>query len=128
VATALATDVRAGAFRVLDPGFSAILARGAADLAWLAGRLGEARIAEESRTASERVIAALRARTDSDGLIRPVDTIGASPVGPGGRGRRDARVLRARVRPRPRGARIAWTAALYLRLNGQAPVSTRRTG
>jgi hypothetical protein len=66
---------RGGAFRVLDPGFSAILARAAADLAWLAGQLGEPGIAEESHTASERVIAALRARTDSDGLIRAVDTI-----------------------------------------------------
>jgi len=66
---------REGGFRVLDPGFSAILARASADLAWLADRLGEARVAEESRAASEGVIAALRARTDSDGLIRPVDTI-----------------------------------------------------
>jgi hypothetical protein len=66
---------RDGEFRVLDPGFSAILARAAADLAWLADRLGEARIAEESRAASERVSAALRARADSDGLIRAVDTI-----------------------------------------------------
>jgi mannosylglycerate hydrolase len=66
---------RDGGFRVLDPGFSAILARAAADLAWLAGSLGEARIAEESRSLSEQVIAALRSRADSDGLIRPVDTI-----------------------------------------------------
>ena len=71
---------RDGAFRVLDPGFSGILARAAADLAWLADRLGEARIAEESRAGSERVIAALRARTDSDGLIRPVDTIDAATL------------------------------------------------
>jgi hypothetical protein len=66
---------REGAFRVLDPGFSAILARAAADLAWLAGALGQPRIAEESRAVSERVIAAVRGRADSDGLIRPVDTI-----------------------------------------------------
>jgi glycogen debranching enzyme len=66
---------RGGAFRVLDPGFSAILARAAADLAWLGDRLGEPAVAEESRAASERVIAALRARADSDGLIRAVDTI-----------------------------------------------------
>jgi len=66
---------RQGGFRVLDPGFSAILARACADLAWLADRLGEGRVAEESRTASERVVAALRARTDSDGLIRAVDTV-----------------------------------------------------
>ena len=64
---------RGGAFRVLDPGFSAILARACADLAWLADELGEGRIAEESRAASERVAGALRSRTDSDGLIRPLD-------------------------------------------------------
>lgn len=66
---------RVGEFRVLDPGFSAILARAAADLAFLAAELGEPAIAEESREASERVIGALRARADSDGLIRAVDTI-----------------------------------------------------
>jgi hypothetical protein len=66
---------RVGPFRVLDPGFSAILARAAADLAWLASTLGEHGIAEESHAASERVIAALRARADSDGLIRAVDTV-----------------------------------------------------
>jgi hypothetical protein len=66
---------RVGPLRVLDPGFSAILARAAADLAWLADRLGEPAVAEESRAGSERVIAALRARADSDGLIRAVDTI-----------------------------------------------------
>jgi Glycosyl hydrolase family 63 C-terminal domain len=64
---------RGGAFRVLDPGFSAILARACADLAWLAEQLGEGRIAEESRVASDRVTNALRARADADGLIRPVD-------------------------------------------------------
>ena len=71
---------REGGFRVLDPGFSAILARAGADLAWLADRLGEGRIAEESLAASERVIAALRARVDSDGLIRAVDTIDSSTL------------------------------------------------
>jgi hypothetical protein len=64
---------RGNLFRVLDPGFSAILARAAADLAWLADALGEGAIAEESRTASVKVIASLRARVDSDGLIRAVD-------------------------------------------------------
>ena len=34
-----------GPFRVLDPGFCAILARACLDLAWLAGELGEGRIA-----------------------------------------------------------------------------------
>src|SRR5918999_5138159 len=64
---------RGGAFRVLDPGFSAILARACADLAWLADELGEGRIAEESRAGSARVAGALRSRADADGLIRPVD-------------------------------------------------------
>jgi hypothetical protein len=64
---------RGGAFRVLDPGFSAILARACADLGWLAEQLGETRIAEESRAASARVADALRSRADADGLIRPVD-------------------------------------------------------
>jgi hypothetical protein len=64
---------RGGAFRVLDPGFSAILARACADLAWLAERLGEGRIAEESHAASVRVAGALRSRAGADGLIRPVD-------------------------------------------------------
>ena len=64
---------RTGAFRVLDPGFSAVLARACGDLAWLADRLGEEAVAEESRVASERVAGALRARTDADGLIRAVD-------------------------------------------------------
>jgi mannosylglycerate hydrolase len=64
-----------GEFRVLDPGFSAILARAAADLAWLGDRLGAPGVADESRAASERVTAALHARADSDGLIRAVDTI-----------------------------------------------------
>ena len=47
---------RSGAFRVLDPGFSAILARAALDLAWLAEQLGEPGIADESRAASERIL------------------------------------------------------------------------
>jgi Glycosyl hydrolase family 63 C-terminal domain len=64
---------RGGAFRVLDPGFSAILARACADLGWLAEQLGETRIAEESRAASARVADALRSRVDADGLIRAVD-------------------------------------------------------
>src|ERR687897_3920329 len=46
---------RRGAFRVLDPGFSAILARACADLGWLADQLEESHVAEESLAASERV-------------------------------------------------------------------------
>jgi hypothetical protein len=71
---------RGGAFRVLDPGFSAILARACADLGWLAEELGEERIAEESRSASARVAEALRARADADGLIRAVDMTDETPL------------------------------------------------
>jgi hypothetical protein len=71
---------RGGAFRVLDPGFSAILARACADLAWLADEVGEERMAEESRAASERVSAAVRSRADSDGLIRAVDMTDGSTL------------------------------------------------
>ena len=56
---------------MLDPGFSAILARAALDLAWLAERLGEHRIAAESAPDAERVAEALRARADSDGSSGP---------------------------------------------------------
>jgi hypothetical protein len=71
---------RSGRFRVLDAGFSAILARACVDLAHLAEQLGETRIADNSRAAGERVAAALRARPDSDGLIRAVDAIDDSPL------------------------------------------------
>ena len=71
-----------GGFRVLDAGFSAMLARGASDLAWLADRLGQPRIAEESRAISERVNAALRARAGSDGLIRSADTVDSTTLPP----------------------------------------------
>lgn len=49
----------ASPFRVVDPGFNAILIRSAADLADLAESLGEAQIAAENRTFAERGIAAL---------------------------------------------------------------------
>jgi hypothetical protein len=71
---------RGGAFRVLDPGFSGILARACHDLAWLAESLGEPRIAEESNLGCARVAAALRARADSDGLIRALDMTDESTV------------------------------------------------
>jgi alpha,alpha-trehalase len=64
---------RAGEFRVLDAGFSAILARACHDLAWLAGQLGAGEIAERNAAAAERVTTAMRARIESDGLIRAVD-------------------------------------------------------
>jgi hypothetical protein len=69
-----------GHFRVLDPGFSAILARACLDLGWLAEQLGEPSIAEESWAASEQVTAALRSRADADGLIRPVDLVKGSTL------------------------------------------------
>ncbi len=71
-----------GGFRVLDAGFSAMLARGASDLAWLADGLGQPRIAEESRAISERVSGALRARAGSDGLIRSADTVDWTTLAP----------------------------------------------
>jgi hypothetical protein len=71
---------RASPFRVLDPGFSAILARACRDLAALATELGQPAIAEESESASERVAGALRARQGSDGLIGAVDVVDASSL------------------------------------------------
>jgi mannosylglycerate hydrolase len=71
---------RTGAFRVLDPGFSAILARACHDLAAVSEALGESRIADESLRASERVAAALQARSDADGLIRPLDMTDGSTM------------------------------------------------
>jgi hypothetical protein len=71
---------RSGRFRVLDAGFSAILARASADLAHVAEQLGAADIAGESGAAAERIAAALRARADPDGLIRAVDAVDDSPL------------------------------------------------
>jgi hypothetical protein len=71
---------RAGRFRVLDPGFSAILARACLDLADVAERVGEPRMAEESRSAGEGVAAALRARAGSDGVIGALDAVDGSPL------------------------------------------------
>jgi glycogen debranching enzyme len=71
---------RSGRFRVLDAGFSAILARACLDVAHVAEQLGDQRIASESRAAGERVAAALRSRADSDGLIRGLDATDDSPL------------------------------------------------
>jgi hypothetical protein len=71
---------RSGPFRVLDPGFSAILARACGDLSSLASELGESRLGEQQRAAGERVAAALRARADGDGLIRPFDLVARAPL------------------------------------------------
>jgi len=77
---------RRGAFRVLDPGFSAILSRACLDLAWLADELSERRIAEESAAAAAGVARALIARADADGLVRPVDLAHGVPIGVTGAG------------------------------------------
>jgi hypothetical protein len=77
---------REGEFRVLDPGFSAILARACLDLARLASDLGEARVADESSAAGQRVAASLRARAGADGLIRAVDLVDDSPLAATGAG------------------------------------------
>jgi hypothetical protein len=77
---------REGAFRVLDPGFSAIFARASLDLAWLARELGDEGIAHESDAAAERVASSLRARADADGLIRAVDLTDGSPLAATGAG------------------------------------------
>ena len=71
---------RRGSFRVVDPGFSAILARACVDLAELAGRLDEPRIAEESLAAADRVATALLARASSDGTIGALDATDDSPL------------------------------------------------
>ena len=91
---------RTGRFRVLDAGFSAILARACLDLADMAERLGEPRVAEESRSMGERVAAALRARAGSDGLIGargrrrrsplPVTSAGSALAAAGARAGRQA--------------------------------------
>lgn len=49
----------ASPFRVVDPGFNAILIRSCADLAELAARLGETEIANRNRAFAERGLAAL---------------------------------------------------------------------
>jgi Glycosyl hydrolase family 63 C-terminal domain len=77
---------RTGAFRVLDPGFSAILARACLDLADVAERVGEPRIADESRSAGERVAGALRARAGSDGTIAALDAVDGAPLAVTGAG------------------------------------------
>ena len=75
-----ARPARSGPFRVLDAGFSAILARACRDLARLAEELGEGRIAEESEAGCRRVAGALRARAGSDRLILPLDLVDESTL------------------------------------------------
>ena len=88
-----------GPFRVLDPGFSAILSRACNDLAWLAEALDDRALAEESRATGERVSAALRARAGADGQIQPVDLTSEETLPPTSAG--SALVLLApRLEPR----------------------------
>ena len=85
---------------MLDPGFSAILARAAADLVGWPRRLGE-RYAEESNRVSEYAASALGRRVDSDGLIRPLDLMDDAA-----RGDRRTSALALRAGPRaPSGRR-----------------------
>jgi hypothetical protein len=71
---------RSSPFRVLDAGFSAILARACHDVAWVAEQLGEPELAEDSLLLGERVSAALRARVGADGLIRALDLVGGGTL------------------------------------------------
>ncbi len=56
----------ASPFRVVDPGFNAILIRACDDLGWLAERLGETDIAARSRAQAQKGIAALDALWSED--------------------------------------------------------------
>lgn len=64
-----------GEFRVLDPGFSAILARACHDLAELAGRLGERSIRRRAQEHARRISRALAGREDRDGVVWPHDLV-----------------------------------------------------
>jgi glycogen debranching enzyme len=77
---------RSGRFRVLDAGFSAMLARACADLAWLAGELGEREAAVESAAQAEHVAGALAARAGADGLVRALDLTDETTLAPVGAG------------------------------------------
>ncbi len=56
----------ASPFRVVDPGFNAVLARSCADLADLAEALGERRVAEVNRARAARTLAALEGLWSED--------------------------------------------------------------
>lgn len=66
-----AVMARQSPFRMLDPAFSSMLCAAAADLAWLAERLGERAIARRAGHHAELLEAALRSRADADGIARP---------------------------------------------------------
>lgn len=64
-----------GAFRVLDPGFTAVLAAACDDLAGVAARLGDAEVADEEAAWSDALASALRARLGEDGRAGVVDLV-----------------------------------------------------
>ena len=64
---------RSGPFRVLDPGFSSILAAACMDLAEVATAIGSVDIAQTSRAQAEQLKMALEGRADSDGIVWPHD-------------------------------------------------------
>lgn len=64
-----------GAFRVLDPGFSAVLAAACQDLAALAVELGEETMGAESELLAFNIAEALNARAGVDGLTRALDVV-----------------------------------------------------
>ncbi|MBJ7347625.1 MAG: hypothetical protein JHC87_03515, partial [Thermoleophilaceae bacterium] len=66
---------RVGSFRVLDPGFSSILAAACADLAEVATAIGSVDIAQTSRAQAEQLKLALAGRADSDGIVWPHDLV-----------------------------------------------------
>jgi hypothetical protein len=72
----------ASPFRVVDPGFNAILFRSAADLAALAEALGEAEVAAESRGIAARGLAALEGLwSEPAGQYLCRDRVSGRPIG-----------------------------------------------
>jgi hypothetical protein len=69
-----------GSFRVLDPGFSAILAGACQDLTAVAQALGEESIAAESQLLAFNVASALNARASVDGFVRVHDATSQKDV------------------------------------------------
>lgn len=64
---------RTGPFRVLDPGFSSILAAACMDLAEVATAIGSVDIAQTSRAQADQLKMALAGRADSAGIVWPHD-------------------------------------------------------
>ncbi len=65
--------VRGGSFRVLDSGFSAVLAAACSDLAVVAHAIGNYEIARQSNAESKLVVNSLLRRAEDDGIVWPVD-------------------------------------------------------